>query len=190
MLDRLVGRRRPARSADVRAGLDPEHHRDVHEHDRGARLGRQAGHHRARGLDGRRAGDDRGPGRPGRQRERDVQGHSGPAPFNGDIVGNATWGDGAVRVDRRAGAQHQPDQDQRVPHRLQPPANGTNSFIELYNAGDEPGRHLRLDADRAPDPAGHLLEREGARTETHARRAPVLGPRPVELRPGGSRERR
>ena len=41
----------------------------------------------------------------------------------------------AIRDDGREGAERQPDQDQRVPHQLGPPANPTNSFIELYNAG-------------------------------------------------------
>ena len=58
---------------------------------------------------------------------------SGPAAFNGDLVGNASWTTerpDAIRDNGREGAERQPDQDQRV--RIDP----TNSFIELYNAGD------------------------------------------------------
>ena len=46
---------------------------------------------------------------------------SGPAAFNGDLVGNASWtnptsGAKAIRDNGREGAERQPDQDQRVPH--------------------------------------------------------------------------
>ena len=60
---------------------------------------------------------------------------SGPAAFNGDLVGNASWTaerPDAIRDDGREGAERQPGQDQRVRYGRRP----TDSFIELYNAGD------------------------------------------------------
>jgi hypothetical protein len=66
---------------------------------------------------------------------------SGPATFNGDMVGNASW-------TNSAGSQTQSEKTAEKVRNVSPikinefaissgsPANSTNSFIELYNAGD------------------------------------------------------
>ncbi|HEV2325661.1 MAG TPA: arabinofuranosidase catalytic domain-containing protein [Terracidiphilus sp.] len=67
---------------------------------------------------------------------------SGSQAFNGDLIGKATWSD--------PGGQHQSETTTEkvrnvAPVRINefrissgPPANSTDSFIELYNAGDSP----------------------------------------------------
>ena len=64
---------------------------------------------------------------------------SGPAAFNGDLVANGLVGepgDGreANRDSDRKSSERQPGQDQRVATASS--GNPTDSFIELYNAGD------------------------------------------------------
>ena len=87
---------------------------------------------------------------------------SGPAAFNGDLVGNAQW------TNQTSGAKQSETTAEKVrnvsPIKINEfrisagsPTNSTNSFIELYNAGASERRHLQLDPDPAPDPAGHLL---------------------------------
>ncbi|MBW4025919.1 MAG: alpha-N-arabinofuranosidase [Acidobacteria bacterium] len=67
---------------------------------------------------------------------------SGPASFNGDLVGNVAW------TDSMSGAQHSDTAIEKVrnvsPIRINEfrissgsPANPTDSFIELYNAGSQ-----------------------------------------------------
>ncbi len=67
---------------------------------------------------------------------------SGPAAFNGDLVANAAWSQSA------GGVKHSEMTAEQVrsvsPIRINefrvstgPPANGTDSFIELYNAGEQ-----------------------------------------------------
>jgi hypothetical protein len=75
---------------------------------------------------------------PGASVSRTLKVTSGPAPFNGDLIGTAAWGDGqtasiAERV-RNTGAIK--INEFRIGSSS--PANGTNSFIELYNAGSGP----------------------------------------------------
>jgi hypothetical protein len=64
---------------------------------------------------------------------------SGPAPFNGDLVGNASWTNPTSNAKQ---SQAIAEKVRNVsPARLNefrisgPPANSTDSFIELYNAG-------------------------------------------------------
>ena len=119
---------------------------------------------------------------------------SGPAAFNGDLVGNASW------TNQTSGAKQSETTAEKVrnvsPVKINEfrisagsPTNSTDSFIELYNAGASERRHLQLDPDRAPDPAGHLLGGEDpGRDEARGRR--LLPARPLQLRAGGPRARR
>ena len=189
-----------AGTPDVLTGIFAGHHRDIHEHHRGARDGRPVEHLRARRqwtsvvagtTETSKTFAD--PVAPGASVSATFKVTSGPAAFNGDLVGNAAWtnqtsGANAIRDDGREGAERQPDQDQRVPHQRRFATNPTNSFIELYNAGASERRHLQLDPDRAPDPAGHLLDGEDpGRDEARGRR--LLPARPLQLRAGGPRAR-
>ncbi|HUV68599.1 MAG TPA: arabinofuranosidase catalytic domain-containing protein [Terracidiphilus sp.] len=66
---------------------------------------------------------------------------SGPAAFNGDLVGNASWTDAANGVKRSESAAEKvrnvsPVKINEFRISSGPPANSTDSFIELYNAGD------------------------------------------------------
>ena len=68
-----VGNRHAARTPDVLARVLAGHHRDVHQHHRGARDGRQVEHLRAQAVDLRRRGHRQAVGdlrRPGRARAR------------------------------------------------------------------------------------------------------------------------
>ena len=63
---------------------------------------------------------------------------SGPAAFNGDVVGNASWTSGGRKqietaVEKVRNAEPIKINEYRV--RSGAPANQTNSFIEIYNAG-------------------------------------------------------
>ncbi len=60
---------------------------------------------------------------------------SGPAPFNGDLIGNATWGDGQSASMAEKVRNTSPIKINEFRIGSSGPANGTNSFIELYNAG-------------------------------------------------------
>ena len=118
---------------------------------------------------------------------------SGPAAFNGDLVGNAQW------TNQATGAKQSETTAEKVrnvsPIKINEfrisagsPTNSTNSFIELYNAGARERRHLQLDPDRAPDPAGHLLGGEDPGRD-EARGWRLLPARPLQLRAGGPRAR-
>ena len=110
---------------------------------------------------------------------------SGPAAFNGDLVGNASW------VNSTSGQTQSEKTAEKVrnvsPIKINEFAiNSTDSFIELYNAGASERGHLRLDPDRAPDPAGHLFVGEDpGRDEARGQR--LLPARPGQLRAGGPR---
>ncbi|MGA7521250.1 MAG: arabinofuranosidase catalytic domain-containing protein [Acidobacteriaceae bacterium] len=64
---------------------------------------------------------------------------SGPAAFNGDLVGNVSWSDpaGAQRSETTAEKVRNVSRVRINEFRISsgPPANATDSFIELYNAG-------------------------------------------------------
>jgi hypothetical protein len=67
---------------------------------------------------------------------------SGPAAFNGDLVGNASWtspANGSKRVETVAGKVRNasPIKINEFRVRSGAPANQTDSFIELYNAGTQ-----------------------------------------------------
>jgi hypothetical protein len=66
---------------------------------------------------------------------------SGPAAFNGDLVGNASWTNAATRQTQSEIAIEKvrnvsPIKINEFAISSGSPANSTNSFIELYNAGD------------------------------------------------------
>jgi hypothetical protein len=67
---------------------------------------------------------------------------SGPAAFNGDLVGNVSWTNstsGRTQSETTAGKVRNVSPIKINEFRISagsPPANSTNSFIELYNAGD------------------------------------------------------
>src|SRR4051794_1928415 len=60
---------------------------------------------------------------------------SGPASFNGDLIGTATWGDGQSASMAEKVRNTSPIKINEFRIGSSSPANGTNSFIELYNAG-------------------------------------------------------
>jgi hypothetical protein len=67
---------------------------------------------------------------------------SGPVPFNGDLVGNASWtnqASGRKQVETAAEKVRNASPIKVNEYRVRSgaPANPTNSFIELYNAGSE-----------------------------------------------------
>ncbi len=65
---------------------------------------------------------------------------SGPAAFNGDLVGNASWTNSTGQTQAEKAAQKArnvaPVKINEFAISSGSPANSTNSFIELYNAGD------------------------------------------------------
>lgn len=64
---------------------------------------------------------------------------SGPAAFNGDLTGNARWTNQGVRQSELAVAKVRNVSPVKINEfRLGSPANPTDSFIELYNAGSKP----------------------------------------------------
>ncbi len=63
---------------------------------------------------------------------------SGPAPFNGDLIGNATWGDGQSASMAEKVRNTSPIKINEFRIGSSSPTNSTNSFIELYNAGANP----------------------------------------------------
>ncbi len=83
---------------------------------------------------------------------------SGPAAFNGDLVGNASWtnpANGATQSETTAEKVRNVSPIKINEFRISAgsPANSTNSFIELYNAGASSRRHLQLDPDRSTRPS-------------------------------------
>jgi hypothetical protein len=62
---------------------------------------------------------------------------SGPAAFNGDLVGNASWTNGSGRTQSETTAEKVRNVNpiKINEFRISGPGNTTNSFIELYNAG-------------------------------------------------------
>ncbi len=87
---------------------------------------------------------------------------SGPAAFNGDLVGNARWTNDTTGKAQSASMAEKvrntsPVKINEFRISAGTPNNSTDSFIELYNAGRCQRRYLQLDADRAPDPAAHLF---------------------------------
>jgi hypothetical protein len=63
---------------------------------------------------------------------------SGPAAFNGDLVGNASWTSGAKKFEATTAEKVRnvsPIKINEFRISTSSPANPTNSFIELYNAG-------------------------------------------------------
>ena len=76
-----------------------------------------------------------GPVAPGASVSATLKVTSGPAPFNGDIVGTATWGDGQSASMAEKVRNTSPIKINEFRIGSSNPANGTNSFIELYNAG-------------------------------------------------------
>ena len=134
-----------ARTADLRAGFLAELHRDVHEHDRFACGGRQAEHFRAHKqwtsfvpgtTDTSMTFED--PVAPGETVSATFKVTSGPAPFNGDLVGNASWtnpGNGARQSETTTEKVRNVSPIKINEFRTGTSDNPTNSFIELYNAG-------------------------------------------------------
>ena len=93
-----VGNCHAAGTPDVLTGLLAGHHRDVHEYHGGARDGRQVEHFRAHRqwtsvVSGATETSKTfaGPVAPGASVSATFKVTSGPAAFNGDLVGNASW---------------------------------------------------------------------------------------------------
>jgi hypothetical protein len=113
---------------------------------------------------------------------------SGPAAFNGDLVGNASWTNANGRRNprqrrpRRCGTSARSRSTSSASAPVLPPTRRTRSSSSTTPAPER--RHLQLDPDRAPDPAGHLLVGEDpGRDEARGRR--LLPARPLQLRAGG-----
>ena len=143
-----VGDCHPAWASDVLAGVFTGHHGDVHEYN-GCACGRpQVEHLRSEYSSGLpvAAGTTQTsktfaePVAPGASVSATFKVTSGPAAFNGDLVGNA-------HVDEPASGAKQSETTAEKVRNVSPvkinefrisagsPANSTNSFIELYNAG-------------------------------------------------------
>ena len=139
----------PPGLSDIHAGFLAGHHVTFTNTTGAPAVGRQAEPLAAQqAVDLRRSGhhrdveDIRRPGGAGRERERDLQGHLGAGglqrrPGRQTPRGRTSQRQQAIRDNGREGAEREPDQDQRIPHQLRSPANATDSFIELYNAGAE-----------------------------------------------------
>ena len=119
---------------------------------------------------------------------------SGPAAFNGDLVGNASW------TTRRA-AQTQSETTAEKVRNVSPikinefrisagsPANSTDSFIELYNAGDSAVDISNWTLTQHPTQQPIFSSvKIPAGTKLAAKR--LLPARPLQLRAGGPRARR
>jgi hypothetical protein len=94
---------------------------------------RRSGHHRD-------VEDLRRSGRAGCERERDLQGHLGAGglqrrPGRQRLVDELDQRREAIRDNGREGAERQPVKINEFRISSGPPANSTDSFIELYNAG-------------------------------------------------------
>ena len=133
-----------------------------------------------------------GPVAPGASVSATFKVTSGPAAFNGDLVGNASWTNpqrrNAIRDHGREGAERQPGQDQRVPHQRRSSRQPDELVHRALQRRRQRRRYLQLDSDRAPDPAGHLLDGEDPGRD-EARGARLLPARPLQLRAGGPRAR-
>jgi hypothetical protein len=84
-----------------------------------------------------------GPVAPGASVSATFQVTSGPAAFNGDVEGSASWTNSASGQPESAGAAEKvrnvsPVKINEFAISTGAPANATNSFIELYNAGESP----------------------------------------------------
>ena len=117
---------------------------------------------------------------------------SGPAAFNGDLVGRASWknatsGATHIRDHGREGAERQPGHDQRVPRERRFARQCDGLVHRALQCRRPRRRHLELDPDPTPDTAGHLLVGEDPGRD-EARGWRLLPARPFELRAGGSRE--
>jgi hypothetical protein len=75
---------------------------------------------------------------PGASVSRTIKVTSGPAPFNGDLIGTAAWGDGQSASIAERVRNTSPVKINEFRIGSSNPANGTNSFVELYNAGSGP----------------------------------------------------
>jgi len=79
-----------------------------------------------------------GPVAPGASVSATFKVTSGPAAFNGDLVGNASWTNkttGKTQSDTTAEKVRNVSPIKINEFRISSPGNSTNSFIELYNAG-------------------------------------------------------
>src|SRR5580658_8919459 len=82
-----------------------------------------------------------GPVAPGASVSATFKVTSGPVAFNGDLVGNASWTNQAICT-KKSGATTEkvrnasPVKINELRVSSGPPTNATDSFIELYNAGD------------------------------------------------------
>ena len=114
---------------------------------------------------------------------------SGPAAFNGDLIGNASWTNPAN------GARQSETITEKVRNvspikinefRTGTSANPTNSFIELYNAGNSTADLSNWTLTEHPTQQAGLLggDRPG---RNEARESPLLPARPGQLRAGGPR---
>ncbi|HEX8711059.1 MAG TPA: arabinofuranosidase catalytic domain-containing protein, partial [Terracidiphilus sp.] len=82
-----------------------------------------------------------GPVAPGETASANFKITSGPAAFNGDLVGNAQWTNSTTGKSQTATTTEKvrnvgPVRINEFRISSGPPANSTDSFIELYNAGD------------------------------------------------------
>ncbi len=108
---------------------------------------------------------------------------SGPATFNGDLVGNASWTANGHTQSETAIEKTRNVSPVRINEFAAEP---TESFIELYNAGDSDVDLSGWNLDRTPDWTAHLLSGEDSdRDKTREQR--LLPFRPFRLRAGGSR---
>ena len=90
---------------------------------------------------------------------------SGSEAFNGDLIGNASWSNptsGAKQSETAVEKVRNVSPIKINEFRISSgsPANSTDSFIELYNAGPSDIDISNWSSDRAPDPASHLLNGE------------------------------
>ena len=196
--DADLGNRHATGAADVRAAVHAGFHRDVHEHHGVACGRREAQHLRARqAVDLSRHGhhrqvaDVRDSVATGASVSATFQVTSGPAPFNGDLIGNVSWtnpangGRRSATTARRCGTSSPIEINEFRAGTSQQPDQWVHRALQLRRCRRRP---VELDPDRAPGPAAHLLDGDRP-SRNEARGSPVLPARPVRLGAGGPGQR-
>ena len=143
-----IGDGHAARTADVYARLVAGHHRDVHQyHWRAGRRPQTEHCPTQRTVDLSRRGTSETSKTfadviaPGASVSATFKVTSGPAVFNGDLVGNASWksqASGKIQTEMTAEKMRNVSPVKVNEFRISagPPVDPTDSFIELYDAGD------------------------------------------------------
>ena len=143
-----VGNCHSARTPDVLTGLLAGHHRDVHQYHWRAGTGVKLSiavpsEQWTSVVDGTTETSKTfaDPIAPGASVSATFKVTSGPAAFNGDLVGDASWtnqASGKMQTETTAEKVRNVSPVKMNEFRISagPPVDSTDSFIELYNAGD------------------------------------------------------